>query len=103
PWAAALAGAALCLALALPVLGLRLGFPDAGKDAAGSTTRAAYELVSEGFGAGANGPLLLAAELPSRGDLAVVRGLAERVRNTPGVAFVAPPRPSPAGDARCSR
>ena len=43
--------------------GLRLGFPDAGNDRAATTTRQAYDLVSKGFGAGANGPLLLAAEL----------------------------------------
>ena len=63
PWAAALAAAAVLLVLATPFLGLRLGFPDAGNDRAATTTRQAYDLVSKGFGAGANGPLLLAAEL----------------------------------------
>src|SRR5690606_2333784 len=56
PWTAAVAATAVLLALAAPVLGLRLGFPDAGNDGDGTTTRAAYELVSEGFGPGANGP-----------------------------------------------
>ena len=64
PWTAALVGAAIVLALAAPVLGLRLGFPDEGNDKAGSMTRAAYDLTVEGFGPGANGPLLLVARLP---------------------------------------
>ena len=63
PWRAAIAAAAVLLVLATPFLGLKLGFPDAGNDRAATTTRQAYDLVSQGFGAGANGPLLLAAEL----------------------------------------
>ncbi len=39
PRSAALAGTAILLALAAPVLGLRLGMPDDGNDAGGSTTR----------------------------------------------------------------
>ena len=58
------------LPLAAPALGLRLGFPDAGNDPRGTTTRAAYDLVAEGFGPGASGPLLVAAELPQRADRA---------------------------------
>jgi RND superfamily putative drug exporter len=68
PWTAAVVGAAVLIALASPALGLRLGFPDAGNDREGTTTRAAYELVSKGFGPGANSPLLLAAELPRSND-----------------------------------
>ncbi len=59
PWTAAIAGVAILLALASPMTGLRLGFPDAGNDPAGTTTRAAYALVTDHFGAGANGPLLI--------------------------------------------
>ena len=40
-----------------------LGFPDEGNDRAGTTTREAYDLVSRGFGPGANGPLLVAVDL----------------------------------------
>ena len=68
PWTAAIVGAAIVLALAAPVLGLRLGFPDEGNDKAGSMTRTAYDLTVQGFGPGANGPLLLVAGLPGRGD-----------------------------------
>jgi putative drug exporter of the RND superfamily len=99
PWTAAIAGGLVCLALAAPVLGLRLGFPDAGNDAAGSPTRNAYEMVSDAFGPGANGPLLVAADLPSRGDAAVVDRLAGDISSEPGVAFVSEPQVNRAGDA----
>ena len=78
PWAAALAGAAVLLVLATPFLGLRLGFPDAGNDRAATMTRQSYDLVEKGFGAGANGPLLLAAELKDAGDRARADGARAR-------------------------
>ncbi len=52
------------LALALPVLSLRLGFVDAGNDPAGTQTRQAYDMLAEGFGPGFNGPFLLAIQVP---------------------------------------
>jgi len=99
PWVAAIASVAVLLALAAPALGLRLGFPDAGNNPADSTTRQAYDLISEGFGPGANGPLLVTAELASPGAEADLTALSERLRAEPGVAFVAPPRLNQAGDA----
>src|SRR3954469_5906520 len=65
PWIAAIASTAVLLALAVPALGMRLGFPDAGNDPPGKMTRQAYDLNTEGFGPGTNGPLVIAAELPS--------------------------------------
>ncbi len=67
PWTAAIAGTALLLALAAPALGMRLGFPDAGNDPPDTMTRQAYDLNTEGFGPGTNGPLVIAADLPGRG------------------------------------
>ena len=43
---------------------MRLGFPDAGNDPPDTMTRQAYDLNTEGFGPGTNGPLVIAAELP---------------------------------------
>jgi putative drug exporter of the RND superfamily len=103
PWTAAIAAAAILLALTAPVMGLRLGFPDAGNDRSGTTTRAAYELVSDGFGPGANGTLLLAAELSGPDDRAAVERVAADVRNAPGAAVVSPPRINPDGDAAVIR
>jgi putative drug exporter of the RND superfamily len=99
PWTAAIAGAAILLALTAPILGLRLGFPDAGNDREGTTTRAAYELVSDAFGPGANGPVLVAAELPSRVDAAELDRLSARLGDDPNVAFATEPRLNRAGDA----
>jgi RND superfamily putative drug exporter len=98
-WPAAIFGTVVLIALAAPALGLRFGFPDEGNDQAGTTTRAAYELVSAGFGPGANGPLLLAADLPADGADQELAVLAERVRSEPGVAFVSEPRLNEGSDA----
>ncbi|MBA3245809.1 MAG: MMPL family transporter [Actinobacteria bacterium] len=98
-WPAAILGTVVLIAFAAPALGLRFGFPDAGNDQAGTTTRAAYQLVSTGFGPGANGPLLLAADLPATGAERELGALAERVRSDSGVAFVSEPRLNGAGDA----
>jgi RND superfamily putative drug exporter len=97
PWTAAVASAALLIALAAPVLGLRFGFPDEGTDPEGSHTRAAYELAAEGFGPGSASPLLLVADLPPGAGAEELSGLSEALRQTPGVAFAGEPRLSPDG------
>jgi putative drug exporter of the RND superfamily len=98
-WPAAIFGTVVLVALAAPALGLRFGFPDAGNDQIGTTTRAAYQLVSTGFGPGANGPLLVAADLPAAGAGAELDALARRLRADPGVAFVSEPRFNEGKDA----
>jgi len=99
PWTAAIVATAILLALAAPALGMRLGFPDAGNDKPGTMTRQAYDLISEGFGPGANGPLVIAAELPDPGARSAVVGLGTQLRQDPGVAYVAPPRFNSRGTA----
>jgi RND superfamily putative drug exporter len=98
PWVAALAGVAVLAVLATPFAGLKLGFPDAGNDRADTTTRQAYDLVSRGFGAGASGPLMLAAELRGPDDAAKLDALAGKLRSEPGIAAVGKPAINPAGD-----
>jgi putative drug exporter of the RND superfamily len=89
PWMAAIVAVAILLALAAPALGMRLGFPDAGNDKKGTMTREAYDLISEGFGPGANGPLVIAAEVPAggKGD---VQKLVTALKEENGVAYVPP-------------
>jgi RND superfamily putative drug exporter len=99
PWTAAIAATALLLALAAPALGMRLGFPDAGNDPPDTMTRQAYDLNSEGFGPGTNGPLVIAADLPDHADEATIASLAERLRDDPGIAFVPKPRINAERDA----
>jgi RND superfamily putative drug exporter len=99
PWKATIAGTAILLVLAAPALGLRFGFPDAGNNPADMTTRQAYDLISEGFGPGANGPLVLAADLERPSVASELSALAERLESVPGVASVGDPRLNAAGDA----
>ena len=95
---AAVAGTAVLLALAAPVLGVSFGFPDAGSDKQGTMTNTAYTRIAEGFGPGANGPLLLAAQLPPGGSTATVEAVADRLRGLSGVAAVGDVQVNPAGD-----
>jgi putative drug exporter of the RND superfamily len=99
PWPAAIAATAVLLALAAPALGMRLGFPDAGNDPPDTMTRQAYDLNTEGFGPGTNGPLVIAAELPGPAAERDVDALAARLRSEQGVDFVTDPRLNEAGTA----
>jgi len=94
PVIALIASSALVLVLTAPVLDLKLGFPDAGNDREGTPTRTAYDMISRGFGPGANGPLLVASTDPRQLERA-----ASTIRGTEGVAFVSEPQRNPAGDA----
>jgi RND superfamily putative drug exporter len=95
-----LAAAALVvmLVLAIPALGLRLGSSDAGQDPPSSTTRKAYNLLADGFGAGFNGTFQIVARTPNgKADLPKVEQLAQALGKTDGLAAVSPPVPSPNG------
>jgi RND superfamily putative drug exporter len=84
----AISAGLVMVVLAVPFLGLRLGFSDAGNGPASSTTRKAYDLLSEGFGPGSNGPLLLVAQMSASQDSSALQGLAKTLESTPGVAAV---------------
>ncbi len=99
PWPAAIAATVVLLALAAPALGMRLGFPDAGNDPPSTMTRQAYDLNTEGFGPGTNGPLVIAAELPNPAAKARIDSFAKQLRGESGVAFVTAPRINAEGDA----
>ena len=103
PWLFAVGGTVVLLVLAAPVLGLRLGFSDEGNFAEETTTRQAYDLISEGFGPGANGPLLVVATVSGPQDLATLNDLSEALNRTDGVAFASPAVPSPDGRAAVIR
>jgi putative drug exporter of the RND superfamily len=98
PWPAAIAGFAILVVLALPVLSLRLGFSDAGNRPTADTSRQAYDMLSEGFGPGFNGTLLIAVETP-RGDAdhEALGQLSEALNATDGVAYASNPIASPDG------
>ncbi|HVL32746.1 MAG TPA: MMPL family transporter, partial [Actinomycetota bacterium] len=101
PWPALVLASLFLAVLALPVFAMRLGFGDAGNRPVSDTTRGAYDLLSQGFGAGFNGPLLLAIELPQGidGDAATLGRLTQELNRTRGVAFATGAIPNAAGDA----
>jgi len=75
--------------LALPALGVQLGSSDAGSNPTSTTTRRAYDLLSDGFGPGFNGPLLVSVD--QRGAPGAAARLTTAFREDPGIASVAPP------------
>ncbi|MFF7245709.1 MMPL family transporter [Embleya sp. NPDC008237] len=90
PWIALIVPVVALVGLSAPAVDMRLGFADAGNDAAAKTSRQAYDLLAKGFGPGFNGPLFVVVE----GD----GGAAERTRatleGTPGIVAVSPVLPS---------
>ncbi|MBC6457057.1 MMPL family transporter [Actinomadura sp. HBU206391] len=98
PWAWLLASLVLMLTLAAPALGMRTWPSDASSEPTSNTVRRAYDQVAEAYGPGANGPLLVAVDLKETGQ-GTLPALRDRLAATEGVASVAPPRLSPAGDA----
>lgn len=82
--------AVVVLVLALPTLSLRLGTSDQGNGPAAATTRQAYDLLAEGFGPGANGPLTLVARIDGAGDRLAADRLPARLRATEGVESAGP-------------
>ncbi|HYF72395.1 MAG TPA: MMPL family transporter, partial [Nocardioides sp.] len=90
----ALAGALAVLgALCVPALSMQLGFADAGNDHPSTTSRQAYDLVAEGFGPGANGPLVVVTQ----GDRATAEAAYDVLGRTDGVASATEPQASPDG------
>ena len=74
------------LAIASPVLSLRLGFADDSGKAEGNVARTAYDLVAEGFGPGLNGPFVIAIQTATDGDNAAVQAFTQAVQADEGVA-----------------
>lgn len=95
PWLPLAVAGVLLVLLAIPALGMRLGFADAGNDHESTTSKQAYELVAEGFGAGANGPLVIAT---TRGGEDAAQRALETVEATAGVTEVTPPQATGDGE-----
>ena len=88
------AGGGVLVLLASPVLGLRLGIADEGNAPEDTSTRQAYDLLADGFGAGFNGPFVVTVEPGNGGGLEGLDGLAAlrtALLTTPGVAAVTEP------------
>jgi RND superfamily putative drug exporter len=98
PLPVAIAALVVLLALAYPALDMRLATSDASTYKKDDTTRVAYDLLKEGFGAGFNAPLLLAVELPSSGGDAALTQISSALGAQEGIASVLPPQVNEAGD-----
>src|SRR5262249_42853264 len=104
PWLFLTTGLLLLGLLAVPVASMHLGHVDAGAKSTTSTDRRAYDLIAEGFGPGANGPVTVVTQLDSQqvADQAQRQDLATSLQHdlaaVPGVASVTTPKPSPDHD-----
>jgi RND superfamily putative drug exporter len=99
PWLALATAGIVTAALAAPAAGLDLGQPDDRNQTPDTTQRQAYDRLAEGFGAGVNGPLVVAVSLPSGGADRALDRLTQGVASDREVAGVADPVLNPAGDA----
>ncbi|KQX69463.1 MMPL family transporter [Streptomyces sp. Root1310] len=78
--------------VALPTLSLELGLPGDESKSVETTQRRAYDLLSEGFGPGFNGPLTVVVDMPESADArATTDRVVETVRGVDGVASVGEP------------
>jgi RND superfamily putative drug exporter len=98
-----LIGIVVPLFVAIPFLHIRLDLPDSGSQPTSQTTRRAYDLISEGFGPGANGPLLVVVYAPGGMTPAQKQAFTsfydqQAARPAAGIAVISEPDPNPAGD-----
>ncbi len=92
-------GLAAAAVISLPVAKMELALPDNSTAAAGSDQRVAFDLISDNFGAGSNGPLVVVVDTKNADDpaAAVNTAVTELQSIKSGVAAVVPP--VTAGDA----
>ncbi|MGW5851379.1 MMPL family transporter [Streptomyces sp. NPDC055254] len=81
--------------IAIPASKLEMGLPDDGAQPVSTTQRQAYDLLSDGFGPGFNGPLMVVVD----GNQELADRTVERIKGLDGVAAVTPPTPNKGGDA----
>ncbi|GAA1886823.1 MMPL family transporter, partial [Actinomadura bangladeshensis] len=93
-----LAAIAVLGIIAAPALDLRLGLPGDEAAASDTTQRKAYDLLSDGFGPGFNGPLMVVVTGDAGRAAATARRFAGEVKGMADVAAVTPPVPNASGD-----
>nr|WP_193571208.1 efflux RND transporter permease subunit [Diaminobutyricibacter tongyongensis] len=84
---------------AIPAAQLRLALPDAGSHPAGDPARVTYDLVSEHFGPGYNGPLIVTGSIVSSHDpVGLMTKIGDEIAAMPGVAAVPVATPNATAD-----
>lgn len=87
-------------AIAIPAASLEMGLPDDGSQPTSTTQRRAYDLLSEGFGPGFNGPLMVVVDTENSSDgKAAAKRVGDEISDMPGVVAVTPANFNKAGDA----
>ncbi|MFE4450053.1 MMPL family transporter [Streptomyces sp. NPDC056796] len=87
-------------AVAVPAASLEMGLPDDGSQPRSTTQRQAYDLLSDGFGPGFNGPLLVVVDTKNSSDgKAAVDRVSQEIEGIGHVAAVTPAAFNKAGDA----
>lgn len=81
-------------AIAVPTGSLEMGLPDDGSQPTSTTQRKAYDLLSDGFGPGFNGPLMVVVD----GDRQKADRTVEVIQGIEGAAAVTPATLNKAGD-----
>ena len=85
--------------LAVPAADLELGLPDSGSMSEENTARRAYDLISEGFGAGFNGQMMIVGDIdPGSDAMAVAAEVTAELNGVDGIAQVGPAIPNEVGD-----
>ena len=95
PWPLAAGALAVMLVCIVPALTMRLDASDAGNDPSSTSSYEAFNLLSDGFGPGFNGPLLIAVELHGKSPAQGVPPVRAAVARTPGIVTVTPAQVSP--------
>ncbi|MEU1161242.1 MMPL family transporter [Streptomyces sp. NPDC005921] len=86
-------------AVALPASQLELGLPDDGSQPTSTTQRRAYDLLSDGFGPGFNGPLMIVVDAKDSADpKAAATTVTDGIKDLKDVASVSPAMFNEAGD-----
>jgi len=91
PWPWGIGSVLVLLVLAIPLLSIDLGQPDNGTNPVTDSSRRAYDLITDGFGRGANGPLTVVVRLPkqsSSADQSLLNSMTKGVAGTRGIASV---------------
>jgi len=99
PWRFLLAGLALLCVLAIPLLSMQTGHVGDGADPASYTDKQAYDLITQGFGPGYNGPFTIVVDVGhnASGNTSLASHLQSDLASTSGVAKATPLTPTPDG------
>lgn len=108
PWLTLLVGTVILLACARPFLSIDFGMPDDSSLPTSLSQQKAFALISEGFGPGANAPLIVVASVPGGTTASITTSLEpvssalgafQPAGTVPGVEYSVGPIPNTAGDA----